>query len=51
MEVNALSSVATSSWNVAVTNATGGDLWDAAYDIWFCPTNSNLNAHSAELMI
>ena len=40
----------TSSWTLGVTNQTGGDLWDAAYDIWFSP-NSNTSSHSAELMI
>jgi hypothetical protein len=51
IEVSALTCV-TSSWNIAVTNETGSDLWDAAYDIWFTTsTGSGLNTHSAELMI
>ncbi len=42
----------TSSWNIAVTNETGSDLWDAAYDIWFTTsTGTGLNTQSAELMI
>ncbi len=50
MEVSLLQCV-TSSWNIAVTNETGSDYWDAAYDIWFTSTNTNLTSHSAELMI
>ena len=50
IEVSALYCV-TSSWNIAVTNETGSDLWDAAYDIWFTSTNTDLDPHTAELMI
>ncbi len=52
IEVSALTCV-TSSWNIAVTNETGSDLWDAAYDIWFTTssTGTGLNNHSAELML
>jgi hypothetical protein len=49
MAVSLLSCV-TSSWNIAVTNETGSDLWDVAYDIWFDTSNSNFT-HEAELMI
>ncbi len=46
IEVSSLTCV-TSNWTISPTN-TG--YWDAAYDIWFCPS-TNLNDHSAELMI
>ncbi len=49
IEVSALTCV-TSSWNIAVTNETGSDLWDAAYDIWFDESATNFT-HEAELMI
>lgn|GEM_PF-2547121 len=49
MAVSLLTCV-TSSWNIGVTNLTGNDLWDAAYDIWFSSTSAN-TSHTAELMI
>lgn len=49
MPVSLLTCV-TSSWNVGVTNETGSDYWDAAYDIWFDESATNYN-HVAELMI
>ncbi len=47
IEVSSLTCV-TSSWNISTTNS---GYWDAAYDIWFCPNNTELYDHSAELMI
>lgn len=49
MPVSLLTCV-TSSWNIGVTNETGSDYWDAAYDIWFSP-NSAVTNSTAELMI